>query len=213
MSMSIFDFRSVATALVAMTLLAACDPATLGGPAATRTKLNIAGQPISIAAPPGFCIDPESTSIDENGAFVLMSHCSLMGSGGGVGSDTVGAALTTSISIGGLGGEGSDTLQSMEDLQEFIVTPQGRTLLSRSGQGGAVRILNTTQKNGVLYVLVEDRGEQPIAGLEQRFWRGFLELEEHLTVVSIFGFEGAGVGDQGGLDLLASLATGLQRVN
>ncbi len=211
--MPTFKFAKFTSGILAAAFLVACDPASLGMPAASRTTLNVAGQPINVTAPSGFCIDEQSTSIDENGAFVLMSHCALMGAGGPIDEDAIGAALTTSISTGGLGGEGSDTLQSLEDLEEFIGTSQGRALLSRSGQSGAVHIISTTRNNDVLYVLVDDGGRQPISGLERRFWRGFLELEDHLTVISLFGFEGAGVGDQGGLDLLASLATGLQRAN
>ena len=47
----------------------------------SRTKVNVAGQAVTIAAPPGFCIDAESTTVNADGAFVLMSDCALLGGG------------------------------------------------------------------------------------------------------------------------------------
>ena len=65
----------------------------------------------------------------------------------------------------------------------------------------------------MLYVLVEDRGRQPIAGIDRQFWRAFLEVNGRMTVLSVLGFEGAGVAPQQGLDQLAALAAAIQRAN
>ena len=47
--------RGAAFGLAALAL-AACDPATMAG-APSRTKVTVAGRPVTIAAPPGFCVD------------------------------------------------------------------------------------------------------------------------------------------------------------
>ena len=67
-------------ALAGLLALAACDPATMSGAGATptRTKLNVAGRAVTIAPPPGFCIDPDSVASGADGAFVLMSDCRLL---------------------------------------------------------------------------------------------------------------------------------------
>jgi hypothetical protein len=194
--------------VLALLVLAACDPALSGGQ--TRARVNVAGQAVTIAAPPGFCVDAGSTAVTADGAFVLMSDCALLGGGGRA---PVGAALTASVSAGPIGGEGDDPVQSLEDLREFAASPEGRAALGRGGQPDRVRILATEQQNGVLYLLVEDRGGRSIAGIDRRFWRAFLEVNGRMTALSVLGFEGAGLDAQQGLNQLAAFATAIQRAN
>jgi hypothetical protein len=208
--MRISDTLRAAVLLAALGGLAGCDGAGLGS-APTRTTLNVAGQPVSFAAPPGFCIDRDSTSVTDDGAFVLMSDCALLGARGA--DAAVGAALTASVSAGGLAGEGDDPAQSLSGLAEFVATPEGRQVLGRSGRSDAVRILATETRRGVLYLLVEDRGPQPIAGIDRRFWRAFLDLNGRMAVLSVLGFEGSGVDAQAGLNHLVAFADTLQAVN
>jgi hypothetical protein len=194
--------------------VAACDPsmmATQGSP--SRAKVTVAGRAITIAPPPGFCIDPPSTTVNSDGAFVLMSDCALLGGRAAAGRTPVAAALTASVSAGGLGGEGDDEAATLEDLQVFLDTPDGLALVSRSGRSDRVAIRARLLRNDVLYVLVEDRGAQPIAGIDRQFWRAFLEVNGRMTVLSVLGFQGGGVDAQAGLDALAALAGSIQQVN
>jgi hypothetical protein len=194
--------------------VAACDPsmmATQGSP--SRAKVTVAGRAITIAPPPGFCIDPPSTTVNSDGAFVLMSDCVLLGGRAAAGRAPVAAALTASVSAGGLGGEGDDEAATLEDLQVFLDTPDGLALVSRSGRSDRVAIRARLLRNDVLYVLVEDRGAQPIAGIERQFWRAFLEVNGRLVALSIIGFQGAGPGPQDALNQLAALARATQAAN
>ncbi len=203
--------RAAAFALAGLTLLA-CDPATMAaGGAASRARVNVAGQAITIAAPPGFCVDSGSTRQSADGAFVLMSDCALLG-GKGSGKAPVGAALTASVSTAGLGGEG-DAADSLEDLRDFSATREGRAVLGRSGQPSRVRILDTQVRDDVLYILVEDRGTLPIAGIDRQFWRAFLEVHGRMVALSGLGFEGAGVTLQDGLNQMAALSASIRAAN
>ena len=207
------DALRAATLLIGLAGLAACDQAGMIGGTPTRATLSVAGQPVTFAAPAGFCIDRDSTSLTDEGAFVLMSDCALLGAAGAEGARSIGAALTASVSSGGLAGEGDDPAQSLDGLAEFAATPEGRSVLGRSGSGDGVRILATETRRDVLYVLVEDRGPQPIAGIDRRFWRAFLDLNGRMAVLSVLGFEGAGLDPQEGLNHLAAFADTLQAVN
>jgi hypothetical protein len=193
-------------------LAAACDPAMMAG-GSGRTSVTVAGRSVVIAGPAGFCVDRASSNTTSDGAFVLMTDCRLLGAGGGSGVPAMGAALTASVSTGGLAGEGDDPAQTLEEMREFAPTPEGRAMLGRSGQPGSVRILATHTRRDVFYVLVEDRGRQPIQGIDRRFWRAFLEVNGRMTALSVLGFEGAGLTPQEGLNHLAAFADAIQRAN
>ncbi len=199
--------------------VAACDPATMAamsgqaGSSPSRAKVTVAGQAVVIAAPPGYCVDAPSTRVTTEGAFVLMSDCTLLGLAKGS-KAPVGAALTASVSAGGLGGEGDDEAATLDDLQHYLDTADGRALVGRSGRSDNVRILSKQLKGGVLYVLVEDRSrQQPIAGIDPRFWRAFLEVKGRMTVLTMIGFEGTGPGLQAGLDELVTAAAAIRAAN
>jgi hypothetical protein len=199
--------------LVLATLaLAACDPATLAatGGGTSRAKVTVAGRAVTVAAPSGLCIDSPSTIIDEDGAFFLISDCGLIS---GNPRAVSGGALTAAVSSGGLGGEGDDQAATLDDLEAFLGTPDGLAILGRSGQSGAVRQLTSLRRGDVLYVLVEDRGRQPVAGIDRRFWRAFLEVNGRMTVLSVLGFEDSGVDDQQSLNQLAALAASIRAAN
>lgn len=140
-----------------------------------------------------------------------MTDCGRPGARGAQG--PVGAAMTASVSTGGFAGEGDTDAGSLADLAEFVQSREGRAILGRSGQPDRVRVLNTQVSGDVLYVLVEDRGAQPIAGIERQFWRAFLEVNGRLVALSVLGFEGAGLAPQSALDQIAALARATQAAN
>ena len=193
-------------ALAALVLVAGCDPESMGAGSATREKVTVAGRSVTIAAPPGLCVDQGSTRVDAAGAFVLMRDCA-----DGAEARPPRTALTASVSSGGLTGEGDAAADSLADLQAFIETPDGLALVGRSGRSDRVRVLAQTVSSDVLFVLVEDRGPQPIAGLDRSFWRAFLEVNGRMTVLSALGF--AGSDPQRGLDELAELASAIRGAN
>lgn len=206
--------RRLGAALVLAGLaVAGCDPSltgAAGGP--SRARVTVAGEAVTIAAPPGFCVDPKSTAVNAEGAFVLMSDCGLLGRAG-AGRPPVGAVLTASVSPSGLAGEGDDPGGSLEELRDYAGTREGRAALGRSGQPDRVRILSTEVKGDVLYLLVEDLGPLPIPGIDRRFWRAFLEVNGRTVALSVLGFEGGGVDPQQALNQLAALAASIKAAN
>lgn len=202
---------SSALAAAALALLAACDPAAMGG--SNSATVAVAGRSVQVVAPASFCVDPGSTNVSASGAFVMVSDCVLLGGRGAEGDgEPIGAVMTASISAGGLAASGARA-QSLAEIARFAGTTEGRAVLGRSGRGESVRILATRTRNDVLYMLIEDRGPQPLAGIEPRFWRAFLEVQGQMTVLSVLGFEGAGVGPTQGLAYLQAFADAVQRAN
>lgn len=193
-------------ALAAALALAACNPETIGAGGPSRQKVTVAGRALTIAAPPGLCIDEGSTRVDAAGAFLLLEDCA-----GGAEARPPRASLTVAVSGGGLTGEGDAAGDTLDDLRGYLATPDGLALVGRSGRSAGVRVLAEQMTEGVLFVLVEDRGPQPIAGLDRRFWRAFLEVNDRMTVLSVLGF--GDVEAQAGLQQLAALASAIRSVN
>jgi hypothetical protein len=193
-------------AAAAFLALAACDPAAMGG-MSNRVSVPVGGRSVAIVAPAGFCVDRASTNVSATGAFVLASDCALLaGRAPAAGATSVGAVLTASVSAG-------DGARSLSEIAAFSTTSRGRAALGRSGRSAGVRIRATQTRNDVLYLLIEDRGPQPIAGIEPQFWRAFLDLQGQLTVLSVLGFQGAGVGAIEGFAIIQAFADAAQSAN
>jgi hypothetical protein len=197
-------------AVAGLAAVAACDPSALAGGTPSRAKFNVAGAAVTIAAPPGWCIDRKSARQSADGAFVLLTDCGLLGEPGTqVGRK--GMALTASISDGSLLEEEGDA-DAFADLEDFAKTRDGRQVLGRSGQPDRVRILATQSSGGVYYVLVEDRGRLPIAALDRQFWRAFLDVNGRTVALSSLGFTGKSDA-QTSLNELATFAKWIQSAN
>jgi hypothetical protein len=206
--MPTFRTMRAVCAVAALSFLAACDPTAMGG-APDRATVTVAGRNVTILAPTGFCVDPASTNVSATGAFVMISDCGLLGAAPvaeGDADEPIGAVMTASISA-------ADGPATVAEVQSFAATAQGRAVLSRSGRGDRVRILATRTRRDVLYMLIEDRGPQPIAGIEPAFWRAFLDVQGQMTVLSVLGFEGAGIGPTEGLALIQRFADTVQAAN
>lgn len=198
---------ATAAALVLGLLVAGCNPETMGAGSTARETVVVAGRSVTIAGPAGLCVDGDSTRVDAAGAFVLLQACP-----GGSDARPPRQSVTASVSAGGLTGEGDAASATLQELQAYLATPDGLALLGRSGRGDRVRVLAEQLTGGVLFVLVEDRGPQPIAGLDRTFWRAFLEVNDRMTVLSELGFAG-GADRQTALRELAAVASAIRGAN
>lgn len=196
--------------LAAVAVIAACDPSAMAGGSPSRARFDVAGAAVTIAAPPGWCIDKKSARTSDDGAFVLLTDCGLLGKPGATGGRK-GMALTASISDGSLLAAEGDA-DALEDFKDFASSRQGRAVLGRSGQPDRIRILATRSSGGVYYVLVEDRGKLPISGLDRQFWRAFLDVEGRTVALSSLGFTGESDA-QASLNELATFAKWIQAAN
>lgn len=192
-----------------LTAVAACDPSLLPG-SQSRAQFNVGGTPVAVAAPPGWCIDSSSLRRSTDSAFALLTGCAPLG-GAGAEAGRQGVALTASISDGTLAQPESGA-DGLSELRAFAATREGRSALGRSGQPGQVRILATETNGGVYYVLVEDRGTPPVAGLDTQFWRAFLDVKGRAVALSTLGFTGESDA-QSSLNELAALARSIQAAN
>lgn len=195
--------RSLRTALAGVSLLAllaGCEAGQMGfggqvpaGEFAVltaspeRAVLSAQGQRVAVEPASGFCVAEDSIETSDRSAFVLIGDCALASDGIDLSSGMPGI---TTVSISGDPGfsSGGASAADLSALERYLAQPEGRALLGRGGDGAEVSIIETRREGDTLFVLVEDQAAQPVPLLATRFWRGFVELNGRLTVVTVSGF-------------------------
>lgn len=181
----------------------------LGGCAAqlvaTDTAVvRVAGQDVTVVAPPGACIDSESLDVTRAGAFLLISDCAL--EGGAINRPPpLNAVVSASVSTGGLPG-------TLAELEDFLTGP-GLVTLGKSGEFDKIRVLSTRRQNDILFIKVEDLGESPIPGAAPRFWRGFFDVNGRLIGAQVVSFLGAELSDAEATAIIARFAGATRAAN
>ncbi len=143
---------------------------------------------VIVASPAGFCID--RATIDENarGTFMFLSDCRVVSASGKAARIPISSILTASISPTGLVGRENGSKAALTALGAFFETPVGLFSLGKSHVDGAVSILETKQTDAALYLLVEDKAFTDSAGVSNRYWRAFTEVNGRLVAFSVTGY-------------------------
>ena len=191
--MPIYNILTKGAALAALSIMFACtglqrDGATGPTPIPNSVRVSAGEVELVISAPNGFCID--RATIDQNirGTFLFLSDCRVVASTGKAARVPISAILTASISPSGLAGSENGMKPALEALAQFLVTPVGTFSLSKSHVNGSTTILETKQTDVALYLLVEDVAFNDSAGLSNRYWRAFTEINGRLVALSVTGY-------------------------
>lgn len=180
-------------ALAFLTVLIACtggeqDSASGPTPIPKAVRVSAGGVELVIASPNGFCIDRATIAENSRGTFMFLSDCRVVASTGKAGRVPISAILTASISPTGLVGSEYGMQPALSALKQFLTTPVGAFTLSKSHVDGSTRILQTKQTDAALYLLVEDTAFDGSAGLSNRYWRAFTEVNGRLVALSVTGY-------------------------
>ncbi len=190
--MRIFNFLTKGAALVALSVVVACtgvqDTATGPTPIPKAVRVTAGDVAIVIASPNGFCIDRATIAETVSGAFMFLSDCRVVASTGKAARMPISSILTASISPSGLAGSENGMKPALDTLGQFLATPVGVFTLGKSHVNGAVSILETKQTDTALYLLVEDKAFSDDAGVSNRYWRAFTEVNGRLVALSVTGY-------------------------
>lgn len=160
-------FRPRAGLVGVLVLLWGCQMSLPGtGPA----RLDVLGGQITVAAPFGYCISPETANLTDETAVVLIGRCL-----DGTKSD---AALVT-VSIGG-NGSAAVLAVGGAALAAFFTSAPGRATLARSGRPGDVSVVKVSMSGEDFLLFLNDR----ISGT---YWRAITGLSGRLVTVSVAG--------------------------
>ncbi|MEO1469929.1 MAG: hypothetical protein AAFV86_12790 [Pseudomonadota bacterium] len=145
-----------------------------------RAVIRSGDRRVAVTPADGACVAEDAIDLEGASAFVLLTDC----------------ALTEGAEMGGAGFPGLVTVSlaaaprgPMADLQAFLETDAGRRQLARGTDAGEVSIRAASQIDGALYIHARNLDDSAMPLLSRDFWRGFLELNDRMAVITVSGFD------------------------
>jgi len=180
---SVWRLRAVFAPLVVMLALVsgAAGVSAKGAPA----KMKIGPGALTIAAPPGFCVDTQASHNLESGAFVLFGSCAALGQSTFAAKPKKAAILTAYVTPGAP--EGDVFAASFASMATFLASDQGRKALSRAGKARTVTIQRIVAVGDVLYILASDSARLEGQDVEPGYWRALFALDGQIVTLSVLG--------------------------
>ena len=179
--------------IAGLILLAGCT-----GNFGAAEKVSVTKSNFIIAGPPGYCVDGSATRDDGDSAFVLLGSCASVAGRVGLPEPSVRAVLTASVAPD----RGGDVGQSLDALEMFFDSSQGRAALARNGRASSVKLLDTRRGDNLLLLHIDDDSNRTQLNLSNDHWRGFLFQNGQIVTLGVSGFLIRPLSDKVGLDLL-----------
>ncbi|SEQ73717.1 hypothetical protein SAMN05428995_10753 [Loktanella sp. DSM 29012] len=164
---------------VALAALAACAlPGTVTGPDATTLRLTGG---IVVAAPQGYCIDPQVTRPQRG--FAFLAACAAINAASDRPLPDRMALITVQV------GDANSALVAGSEpaFRAFLETQQGATLLGVSDIGGPVDVLSTGAATNAVTVYTRDTAPPDIVGSQPESWRLFTDLSGRVVTITVRG--------------------------
>ncbi len=173
--------------------LAACVP---GLPGSGPARIALFGGSLIVAAPYGYCINPETATQTGDLAVVLIGRCR---------DGSQAAAALVTVTVGPPGSAGVLAAGGPE-LAAFFTSAQGRATLARSGKAADVTISRAVMAGGDFVMLLTDRS----AGT---YWRAITGLRGRVVTVSAAGTQDVTLTPESGRDVLNATLAALHSAN
>lgn len=184
-----------------------------------RAVLMAEGRRVVLVPVDGLCLAEEAFDASADGAFAVIAECVAAAAGpvDGAAEDAGQTVLPPSfaglvtVSVAGepMFADEDGRSAALRRLRDLLGTAPGLALLGRNGAGDSVEMLEARQIGDALYVHVRDVHDGGLALLAPEFWRGFVEINRRLVLVTVSGFRQRPLeGD----DMLAVLAAQIARL-
>lgn len=165
-------------------------------PGTGPSRIGLFNGGLTVAAPPGYCVNPETSTQTGNSAVVFIGRCR-------DGSQATAALVTVTV---GPPGSASVLAAGGQELANFFTSEQGRATLSRSGVASDVTISRAVLAGLDFVMLLTDRG----AGT---YWRAITGLKGRIVTVSAIGTDDVPLTPDQGHDVLNATLLALHRAN
>ena len=176
----------------ALLALAACDLASFGG----TTRVALFEGAMTLAAPPGYCIDPAAVQKSGDTVVAVLGRCAS--------TSTVTPGLLT-ISVGQPGSAGVMAAGGPA-LAAFFTSTEGRRVLSRSGRAQDVQVRQAVGRPDAFLMRLTDRAVGD-------YWRAVTGIGGRLVTISATGAEGTPLAPEAGRKLVDAAVLALRMAN
>ncbi|MBC7157385.1 MAG: hypothetical protein H5U20_07705 [Rhodobacteraceae bacterium] len=176
-----------------------CVPGVTPAPAVRR--LDVAGGAVTLAAPPGFCVDRTALRDRPTGAFVLFGSCAALAPGPFSGRPSQPAVLAATVAPPRRPGE-APIAGNEAAFAALVQTPAGRAALSRSGDAGSLAVHAVRTVPGAVLLDLEDRGAFDGPRVAPRYWRALIDAGDRLVTLSVLAPRAQPLAPEAGLGLL-----------
>ena len=172
-----------------------------------RAVISAKGRQVAIEPAKGFCLARDSVETSKLSAFALIGDCALdktpdKSKRGARGELKLPRGVPGIITVSVSGNPQLEQAGGLKGMEAFLKTPEGRQLLGRGDSPFGVKVKKTAQIDNGVYVLVEDSGDGVLPVLSKRFWRGFVQVNDRLAVVTVSGFRARPLGENEMLEYL-----------
>lgn len=172
-----------------------------------RAVILAKGRQVAIEPASGFCLARDSVETSKLSAFALIGDCALdktpdKSKRGARGELRLPRGVPGIITVSVSGNPQLEKAGGLKGMEAFLKTPAGRKMLGRGVDPFDVKVRKTAQIDNGIYVLVEDSGEGVLPVLSKRFWRGFVQVNDRLAVVTVSGFRARPLGEKEMLEYL-----------
>lgn len=175
--------------------LAGCSGFDLGSDPAPVKRAALLGGAVGVAGPEGFCVDVADSRLARG--FALMAPCASLGLEG-VSYPARPALITVQA-----GRTGTAAVTGSEPaFAGFLETANGAALLSQSGVAETISAVSTSTSENKVVVSFEDSEDTPLAGTQDREWRGFVDIDGRLVTIAVRGIASEPLGESGGAALM-----------
>lgn len=218
MSTPISDTLRRAALGAACLALAACDAAGFQGLRAglspAPSQVAVTSDRIVVTGPRGFCVDPTATRDTAETGFVVLGNCAAIANSRRAAQPATPAVLTATISERAGDRRLAD---SLDQLDSFFRSDEGKALLSRSRNPDRVRILETDSTGDVFLLHATDRSTDrstgAIADVQQTYWRAYLDVGPRIATLSVLALQDRSLTRDESLSLLRRFVQSVQDAN
>lgn len=174
------------------------------------TEVTVSGKEIVVAGPDGFCIDPSSVEDRKDGvSFVLLGNCAAISRSAEDAQPPFHALLSASVRLN----PGAAMADQMDLAQEFLRAPEGRALLSRTGDASTVTVIDSFAESDTLFLRARDTSEGYAPNMSPEHWRAIFDVRDRVIAVAVYGFEDAPLSSALGLETVRRFADEIRAAN
>ena len=176
----------------------------LASSAGTPTAPLLSGA-FMAASMDGYCVDPNGSRPKKG--FAIMAPCSILG----VDDSPLMIHAVVTLQVGDTGS--AIVSQDPAAFSDYLNSPNGPLLLSRSGDAETVNVRAVFQQGDYVTVYFVDEAPAVIDGLQESEWRAFVDIGGRLVTVAVRGLDEVPLSEQSGALMLRQSVNAVVEAN